>query len=155
MRKETQQLIQLLPYNMRERSRGYLDYVSDVLHEVALQEGVYARRHEVQYEIEIIFLLKLIYAYFATGYQNFDRVLQYMEGKGAQGFSIGSSSFSKQGDLANSWRTVVRELNIIVQELDTITTTQEAATRSSFSRYITTYGSVESTVRQIVIENLK
>jgi hypothetical protein len=142
MRKETQQLIQLLPYNMRERTRGYLDYVSDVLHEVSLQEGVYARRNEVQYEIEIIFLLKLIYAYFVTGYQNFDNILQYIEGKGAQG-------------LANSWRIVVRELNAIVQELDTIATTQEAATRSNFSRYITTYGSVESIVRQIVIENLK
>lgn len=155
MRKETQQLIQLLPYNMRERTRGYLDYVSDVLHEVSLQEGVYTRRNEVQYEIEVIFLLKLIYAFFVTGYQNFDSVLQYIEGKGARGFSIGSSSFSRQGNLANSWRTVVRELNAIVQELDTITTTQEAATRSNFSRYVTTYGSVESIVRQIVIENLK
>lgn len=155
MRKETQQLIQLLPYNMRERARGYLDYVSDVLHEVALQEGVYPRRNEVQYEIEIIFLLKLIYAYFVTGYQNFDNVLRYIEGKGAQGFSIGSSTFSRQGDLVRNWQTVVRELNAIVRELDTISGNQDTVNRSNLSQYVVTYGSVESIIRQIVVENLK
>ncbi|MBK9751368.1 MAG: hypothetical protein IPO91_32000 [Chloroflexi bacterium] len=155
MRKETQSLIQLLPYAMREKARGYLDYVNDVLYQVALQEDVYARRIEVQYEVELIFLLKLIYAVFVTGYQNFDNVLRYLEREGARGFSIGSSDFGRQSELTQQWQEVVTGINAIVSDLDSVNLDATQRNTGKVSRYIKTYGSVEDIVREIVKDNLK
>ena len=87
---ETKQLVALLPYSMRERARGYMDFVNDVLYSVSLEENAHEQRREIQYEVEMVFMLKLLYAVFVTGYRNFTQVLEFLDGKGASGFEIGA-----------------------------------------------------------------
>lgn len=144
MLRETKELIALLPYNMRERSRGYMDFVNDTLYSVALEEGVYDRRGEVQYEVEMVFMLKLLYAYFVTGYQNFTQVLEFLEHRGADGFEIGSSSYRRNSDVTHDWERVVSELIGIAHGI-------EGTDQMGFlTRYVMGYGSTEAIVRDIV-----
>jgi len=79
MENRTQELTRLLPYIVRDKLRYYLGYVNDRLIDLALEEGVYDRVREVRNEVDLIFLLRLLYGYFVVGFQNYEQMLDSPE----------------------------------------------------------------------------
>jgi hypothetical protein len=116
MENSAQDLIHLLPYLIRDKARDYLGYVRDRLIDLALEEGVYERVAEIQSEAELIFLLRFLYGYFVVGYQNYEQMLEFFEVKGANGFQIGTTAYTRQSQISDEWRQVSGHLESIVNE---------------------------------------
>ena len=141
MRARTRDLVGLLPYEMRDKVGYYLNYVNDRLIDIADEEGKGDRITEIRDEFEIIFLLKLLYGHFVVGFQNYESLLDFFEAKNISGFTIGSSSFSRQNkvqseqSLDNDWRTLQRDLLTLISNL-------------GYTRYMRV--SVDTVIRDIV-----
>jgi hypothetical protein len=116
MENRTQELIRLLPYIVRDKLRYYLGYVNDRLIDLALEEGVYDRVREVRNEVDLTFLLRLLYGYFVVGFHNYEQMLGFFENKGVRGFQIGSTVYARQSSISREWRQVADELERLVNE---------------------------------------
>jgi hypothetical protein len=116
MEKSVQDLIRLLPYLIRDKAGNYLGYVRDRLIDLALEEGVHDRLMEIQGEADLIFFLRFLYGYFVVGYQNYEQMIEFFEDKGANGFQIGTTAYTRQSQISDEWRQVSGELERIVNE---------------------------------------
>jgi hypothetical protein len=114
METQVRELAQLLPYDVRDRLRYYLDYVHDTLTDIALEEGVFHRLKEIREEVELIFLLRLLYGYFVVGFQNYEQMLDYFESKQVRGFQLGRTVFTRASSLTVQWQQVANDLEHIV-----------------------------------------
>ena len=110
------ELIWLLPYAIRDKVRYHLGYVNDRLIDIALEEGLYSRLGEVRDEVELIFLVRLLYGYFVIGFENYQRMLDYFAVKEVDGFQIGSMSFTRHSPITQQWREIAGELESYVNE---------------------------------------
>jgi hypothetical protein len=120
MARQVQELIQLLPYDVRDRFRYYLDYVHDTLADIAMEEGVYYRLKEIREEAELIFLLRLLYGYFVVGFQNYEQMLSYFESKQVRGFQIGRTAFTRTSPLTAQWQQVANDLERLVSTAELV-----------------------------------
>ena len=118
METQVRELTQLLPYDVRDRFRYYLDYMHDMLTDIALEEGLYHRLKEIREEVELIFLLRLLYGYFVVGFQNYEQILDYFESKEVRGFQIGRTSFTRTSPLTAQWHQVANDLERLVSAAD-------------------------------------
>ena len=135
--KHTRELVGLLPYVMRDKVRYYLDYVNDRLIDLALESGLYSRVREIQKQVELIFVLRLLYGYFVIGFQNYERMLNYFETMEVDGFQIGSRVFSKRSPITSHWQQVANNIKRLVSETGT-------------SQYVKPTMSTDMVLRQII-----
>jgi hypothetical protein len=116
MENRAQDLIHLLPYSIRDKTRGYLGYVHDRLVDLALEEGVYDRIREITDKTDLIFLLRLLYGYFVLGFRNYEQMLGFFESKDVRGFKIGSTAYTRQSHIFLEWRQVADEIERLINE---------------------------------------
>lgn len=116
MAENTQELVALLPYVLREKFSYYRNYVNDRLIDLALEEGKYGRLKEIQGTVDFIFLLRLLYGYFVIGFRNYDQMLRYFGNKQVSGFQIGSTEFTRQSRITRQWQTVAGDLESLVND---------------------------------------
>jgi hypothetical protein len=110
-----QELTRLLPYALRDKFQYHFDYVHDRLVDIAMEEGMHHRIKEYQDNVDLIFLLRLLYAYFVIGFHNHDQMLRFFESKQISGFQIGSTAFTRQSSITSEWREVAGELEALVR----------------------------------------
>lgn len=83
MRKNTRELIQRLPFEMRDRFGGYLDYASDVLTDIRLEQRIPRRDIDsVRDDFEIIILVRFLHSFFTQGLTNYENSLKHLASKG-------------------------------------------------------------------------
>jgi len=105
----------LLPYAVRDRYRYYMDYMGDRVYEIALEEKIPEPR-EARADIEMVLLVRFLNEYFVLGFENYQRMLEYMEGKHVEGILIGRTEFAKTSAFTRAWSQVADELKqLIVQ----------------------------------------
>ena len=105
-----------LPYAVRDKLRYYLDYVNDRLVDITLEEGVYDRLAEVRDRVELVFFLRLLYGYFVVGFRNYERMLNYLDGKEVNGFQIGSTTFTRHSSITRDWQEIAGDLEHLVNQ---------------------------------------
>ena len=110
MEERTRVLEGLLPYAVREKYRYYVDYMHDRVYEIALEERVEYRSRDVRSTVELVLLMRFLYGYFVLGFENYERMLEYLEGKQVRGFQIGRMTFAKTSFFSEDWRQVSTEL---------------------------------------------
>lgn len=109
-------LVKLLPYALQDKIHYYYDFVKDRLFEVALieKQSEVARRFEK--DIELIFLLRLLYGYFVLGYRNYDASLRFFESLEVDGFQIGTTHYSRDNTITQEWSDLAEEIEILIRE---------------------------------------
>jgi hypothetical protein len=105
-----------LPYTIREKLRYYLDFVHDRLFEVAKLEDVQSQVPLIRDEVELIFLLRMLYGYFVIGYRNYASMLEYFESMQVDGFQIGTTEFSSTSRITLDWRRLAASLATLIEE---------------------------------------
>lgn len=137
MANRTQELAGLLPYTVRDKFRYYLGYVSDRLIDMALEEGVYHRLKELRDEVDLIFLVRLLYGYFVVGFRNYEEMLGFFDRKEVKGFQIGSTVFTRQSPITFEWQRITNELENLVN-------------RAGMAFYVRPTVSVDEVLRRII-----
>jgi len=137
MANRTQELASLLPYTVRDKFRYYLGYVHDRLIDMALEEGVYHRLKELRDEVDLIFLIRLLYGYFVVGFRNYEEMLGFFDKKGVKGFQIGSTVFNRQSPITFEWQRITDELENLVN-------------RAGIAFYVRPTVSVDEVLRRII-----
>ena len=107
-----------LPYVIRDKLRYYLGFVHDRLFEVARLEDMEKQVSLVRGEVELIFLLRMLYGYFVIGYRNYAAMLSYFESMEVDGFQIGTTRFSPTSQITLDWRQLATSLEMLVKEDD-------------------------------------
>jgi hypothetical protein len=116
MTREFRELETQLPYAIQEKLRYYLDFVHDRLFEVAKLEDMEKQVSLVRDEVELIFLLRMLYGYFVIGYRNYAAMLSYFESMEVDGFQIGTTEFSPKSQITLDWRQLATNLEMLVKE---------------------------------------
>lgn len=105
-----------LPYAIRDKLRYYLDFVHDRLFEVAKLEDMEKHISTVRGEVELVFLLRMLYGYFVVGYRNYAAMLDYFESMQVDGFQIGTTVFSASSPITLQWRRLATDLETLLTE---------------------------------------
>jgi hypothetical protein len=105
-----------LPYAVREKLRYYLDFVHDRLHEVAHIENKGELARSVRKEVDLVFLLRLLYGYFVVGYRNYAGVLHYFDSQEVDGFRIGTTDFTISSQITLEWRQLATDLETLLAD---------------------------------------
>jgi hypothetical protein len=116
MAEEIRRLEDLLPYSIRDRFRYYLGFVNDRLFEVAKLEGLEKHIPAIRDEVELIFLLRLLYGYFVIGYRNYTSMLNYFKGMQVEGFQIGTTEFASTSRITLEWRQLATGMERLLME---------------------------------------
>jgi hypothetical protein len=116
MARHIQELIVLLPYDVQDKLRRYLDFAHDRLIDIALEEHLYDRVATIRDDVDLVFLLRLLYGYFVVGFQNYDQMLHFFESKQVRGFQIGSTRFTRDNSLTYEWRQIASELESLIRQ---------------------------------------
>lgn len=109
-------LVKLLPYTLQEKTHYFYDFVKDRLFEVAVIEKLVGVARRFEKDIELIFLLRLLYGYFVLGYQNYDASLRFFESLNIDGFQIGTTHYSRDNTITREWFSLAEELEILMRE---------------------------------------
>jgi hypothetical protein len=116
MAEEIRRLEDLLPYSIRDRFRYYLGFVNDRLFEIAKLEDLEKYIPAIRDEVELIFLLRLLYGYFVIGYRNYTSMLEYFKRMQVEGFQIGTTEFSPTSRITLEWRQLATGMERLLME---------------------------------------
>ena len=108
-------LVTLLPYALQDKVRYYFDFVKDRLFEVAIIEKRQEIARRFEKDIELIFLLRLLYGYFVLGYRNYDASLRFFESLNINGFQIGTTHYSRNVSITQEWFNLAEEIETLVR----------------------------------------
>lgn len=142
MEPHTRRFVNDLPYSIRDRIQRYIDFVDEILVDIALEEGVYEQIGVVRRDIETIFLLRLLYGYYVLGQQNYERMMDFLGSFQINGFQIGGSTFQRNGTTDREWREVATELERIIDA-------------SGVQHYILASQSIETVIRDYVTNRVE
>jgi hypothetical protein len=109
-------LIRDLPYTLQEKVRYYYDYVKDRLFEIAIIEDRQKITKHLEKELELIFLLRLLYGYIVLGYRNYEDSLQFFESLEIDGFQIGTTHYSRNTPITQEWLNLAEDIETLVRE---------------------------------------
>lgn len=109
-------LVQLLPYSLQDKLRYYYDFVKDRLFEVAITDKRQDIARHFEKDIELIFLMRLLYGYFVLGYRNYDASLHFFESLNINGFQIGTTHYSRNSLITQEWRNLAEGIETLVRE---------------------------------------
>jgi hypothetical protein len=108
-------LIKLLPYTLQDKVRYYFDFVKDRLFEVSIIEKSQHVARQFEKDIELIFLIRLLYGYFVLGYRNYDASLRFFESQNIDGFQIGTTHYSRNSSITQEWRDLSEEIETLIR----------------------------------------
>lgn len=109
------ELVTLLPYSLQDKVRYYFDFVKDRLFEVAIIEKRQKIARRFEKDIELIFVLRLLYGYFALGYRNYDASLHFFESLNINEFQIGTTNYSRNASITQEWFNLAEEIETLVR----------------------------------------
>ena len=109
-------LVKLLPYVLQDKVHYYFDFVKDRLFEVAHIEKQSEVAQRFEKDIELIFLLRLLYGYFVLGYRNYDAALSFFESLEVEGFQIGTTHYSRDNPITQEWSDLAEEIEVLIRE---------------------------------------
>lgn len=101
---------------MQDKIHYYFDFVKDRLFEVAFLEKQLEFAQRFEKDIELIFLLRLLYGYFVLGYRNYDAALRFFESLEVDGFQIGTTHYSRDNLITQEWSDLAEEIEILIRE---------------------------------------
>jgi len=128
MHRTTSEMIQGLPFALRQQISSHLDYVNDRLVDLLLERNRYDLRGRIAPEVEILFALRYVYLRLNNNYGRYIHTLDFFERSGIQGFVIGGTSYSRNTDITREWRQINNEMRGLLDdpELRNLVTTQQS-----------------------------
>jgi len=137
MAERIRRLENMLPYAIRDKLRYYLDFVNDRLFEIAKLENMDEHIPAIRGEVELIFLLRLLYGYLVVGYRNYAAMLEYFKMMQVDGFQIGATEFSLSSPITLQWRQLATDLETLLME-------------SEVAQYVRPTLSTDEVIRQLL-----
>ena len=101
---------------LQDKVHFYFDFVKDRLFEIAIIENRQEIAERFKKDIELIFLLRLLYGYFVLGYRNYDASLRFFEYLNINGFQIGTTHYSRNTPITQEWLNLAEEIETLVRE---------------------------------------